>query len=224
MSNDADRLIDDLFTRLRDTESQTGERDSAAETRINSHLVKQPSAPYYMAQTIIMQEAAIKQLKAELDAAQAARPSSGGFLAGLFGGGQPASAAPQAASMQAPQPGNNRYSQYAAPSRGPSFLGGALQTAAGVAGGVVMGNLLMDMFSHHSPTEIVDVINQTPPLDASTAPAADMNGGMDQDNLTDTGFMPGSDWGNGDFGTSGFDGNGFDGGGFDDGFDDFSSF
>lgn len=88
---------------------------------------------------------------------------SRGFFGGLFGGGQPHQQAPQ---YQQPPYQQSQYrpgAQYAPPppqyppsyqpgmfQRGGSgFLGSALTTAAGVAGGVVVGNALMDMFSGH---------------------------------------------------------------------------
>jgi hypothetical protein len=104
------------------------------------------------------------------------RPGGGGFFSGLFGGGSRAQAAPppqgdprwggQGAQPQQPyyqQPG---YQQSAPPPpqyppnyqqgmfqqrSGSGFLGSALTTAAGVAGGVVAGEALMNLFSpHHS--------------------------------------------------------------------------
>ncbi|KEZ72392.1 ABC transporter substrate-binding protein, partial [Pseudomonas syringae pv. syringae FF5] len=43
------------------------------------------------------------------------------------------------------------------------FLGGALKTAAGVAGGVLLAEGISSMFSHHSqPQEIVEVIHDAP--------------------------------------------------------------
>ncbi len=133
----------------------------------------QPAAPYYMAQTILIQEAAIKQLNDRIQALesqvsqlQAAKPSSGGFLSGLFGGGgssrgsDPIPGAEQYGRPQAsaqpqytPPPQQNYAPQAAA--RGGGFMAGALQTAAGVAGGVVLGNMLTNMFSGSHPQEIV---------------------------------------------------------------------
>ncbi|NQD19012.1 DUF2076 domain-containing protein, partial [Pseudomonas aeruginosa] len=56
-----------------------------------------------------------------------------------------------------------------APSRASGFLGGALQTAAGVAGGMLVADLLTGMFRHSQPQEIVEVIQDVPVdnLDAS---------------------------------------------------------
>jgi uncharacterized protein len=250
MNNEASVLIDSLFERIETAEKNTGERDKEAEAQINKHLVANPAAPYYMAQTIIMQEAALKQLNArveELERKALAKPSSGGFLSGLFGGEQNSSqhsfqdTTKQRSgwgggnvSQQGFQQSNNQ-SQGAG--RGSSFLGGALQTAAGVAGGMVVGNMLMNMFSHHSEAEMVNVINETPASsDLGAATEADQGGfgqaGFDQSGESldpNRGFgQAGFDQANmdqSDIDSGGVDQGGFDGGGFDDmgGFDDFGS-
>lgn len=186
-------LIDGLFSRLRDVEGQSAPREAQAEALINEHVARQPAAPYYMAQAIIVQENAIQQLDArvkELEAQietlkrtqSAPQQSSGGFLSGLFGGGrsqpqQPASTqvAPQPArsGWQEPAFGNRNgfgqqpgfgqqagFGQRGMPAQGGGFLSGALQTAAGVAGGMVLGNMLMDMFQGDEAAQ--DVAAQAP--------------------------------------------------------------
>lgn len=140
-----------------------------------------------MAQTILIEEAAIKQLNDRIQALesqvsqlQAAKPSSGGFLSGLFGGGgssrgsDPIPGAEQYGRPQAsaqpqytPPPQQNYAPQAAA--RGGGFMAGALQTAAGVAGGVVLGNMLTNMFSGSHPQEIVNIIEEKPQPDAASA-------------------------------------------------------
>ena len=160
MQSEEQRLIDGLFSRLKEAEAHSASRDASAEERIAQHVSAQPAAPYYVAQTILIQEAAIKQLNDRIQALesqvsqlQAAKPSSGGFLSGLFGGGgssrgsDPIPGAEQYGRPQAsaqpqytPPPQQNYAPQAAA--RGGGFMAGALQTAAGVAGGVVLGNML----------------------------------------------------------------------------------
>jgi hypothetical protein len=140
-----------------------------------------------MAQTILIQEAAIKQLNDRIQALesqvsqlQAAKPSSGGFLSGLFGGGgssrgsDPIPGAEQYGRPQAsaqPQYAPQQQQNYApqAAARGGGFMAGALQTAAGVAGGVVLGNMLTNMFSGSHPQEIVNIIEEKPQPDAPAA-------------------------------------------------------
>jgi len=169
MQNQEQQLIDNLFNRLKQAESQGGARDAGAEQLIQQHLQRQPGAPYYMSQAILIQEAALKKLNAQVSElenrlAQAQQQptqqqSSGGFLSGLFGGGSRPAAQPQPAWNNAPPP-QSAPPQAAAPARGTGFLGGALQTAVGVAGGVVMADMLTSMFHHSQPDEIVNIINE----------------------------------------------------------------
>ncbi|ORM67949.1 DUF2076 domain-containing protein [Pantoea rwandensis] len=179
MQNEEQQLIDSLFSRLKQAETQSGPRDAGAEQLIKQHLQSQPGAPYYMSQAILIQEAALKKLNAQVEdlenrlaqaqQQQAPQQSSGGFLSSLFGGGS-RPAAPQQQQQQpvwnsAPQQPQQQYAQpqqqYAAPpARGTGFLGGALQTAVGVAGGVVMADMLTSMFHHSQPEEIVNIINE----------------------------------------------------------------
>ncbi|HBV38465.1 MAG TPA: DUF2076 domain-containing protein [Erwinia sp.] len=171
MQSEEQKLIESLFARLKQAEAQSGPRDAAAEKLIQQQLQQQPGAPYYMAQAILIQEAALKQLNnrvSELEAKLSAQPqqTSGGFLSGLFGGGRQQQ--PQQSSYNAPQqpaawgntPQQQPYSAPAAPSATRGFLGGALQTAVGVAGGVVMADMLTSMFHHSQPEEIVNIINE----------------------------------------------------------------
>lgn len=181
MQSEEQKLIDGLFSRLRDVEGQSAPRDAQAESLIKEYVSRQPAAPYYMAQAILVQENALKQLDArvkeleaqieELKQKQTAAPqqSSGGFLSGLFGGGrsEPQQPARQPVNAQQPartggwqepgMPGRGGFGQQPAYGQQPGFgqraasgaggfMSGALQTAAGVAGGMVLGNMLMNMF------------------------------------------------------------------------------
>lgn len=191
MQSEEKNLIDGLFSRLRNAEGQSAPRDPQAESVIREHVARQPAAPYYMAQAIIVQESAIQQLdgrvkeleaeieQLKLQAQNASRqPSSGGFLAGLFGGGrsepqpqQPVArpqpvTRPAASGWSEPgygnqggfgqQPGFQRGAYAPQPGGGGGFLSGALQTAAGVAGGMVLGNLLMDMFQDEEAPAVAE--------------------------------------------------------------------
>ncbi|MCC3717276.1 DUF2076 domain-containing protein [Rouxiella badensis] len=189
MQSEEQRLIEGLFSRLQQAESNTAPRDAEAERLIQSYVSKQPSVPYYMAQAMIIQEAALKRLNAQVQdlqqqvaqlqnqlqtQAQNSKPQSTGFLAGLFGGGgQPQN---QQSSGSGPIPGtqqNNGWGNNAAPAQpayqqapptaaaapiGSGFIGGALKTAAGVAGGVVLADMLTGMFHQSRPEEIVNVV------------------------------------------------------------------
>ncbi len=91
-------------------------------------------------------------------AAQPAPQPSRGFFGSVFGGGQQAAPPPPPPQYQQPQYQQPQYAppppQYAPgyqpgmfQQRGSGFLGSALTTAAGVAGGMVAGNALMNLFS-----------------------------------------------------------------------------
>ena len=144
-----------------------------AEASSTTASPSQPGAPYYMAQTIVMQEAAltaaqarIEELEAEAEAAASSR--GGGLLSGLFG----APARPPRSAHAMPQVA--RRDPDAAPRQAPGgpggggFLAGAAQTAMGVAGGVLLGNAIAGMFGG--------------PAEAGEAPAEE---------LEETGVAPG---------------------------------
>ncbi|OLU26272.1 ABC transporter substrate-binding protein [Pseudomonas sp. PA15(2017)] len=216
MNSEEQTLIDGLFTRLQEAEHEGGLRDSEAEAQIKSHLARQPAAPYYMAQALLIQEAAIKrldqrvrELEAQAADAQRQRAGGGGFLSGLFGGGQTAGT-PQPSQRPAGW-GETRFSQNAnvapvaptgmpgaAPAaQGGGFMRGALQTAAGVAGGVMVADLLTNMFHHDQPQEIVEVIRDEAPVQDSFANGLDdatYAGNSDMSNDIDTDAFDSSDF------------------------------
>lgn len=67
MDTNTKQIIDGLFERLAQAEKQNSNRDREAESLIEKHVVAHPAAPYYMAQTMVMQEATIKQLHAQVE-------------------------------------------------------------------------------------------------------------------------------------------------------------
>ena len=143
--------------------------DPEADALIAELFARYPAARYRITQTAFVQEHAlaeaqnrIRQLQADLDQARqllaAAPPASpqaaprpSGFFGGLFGGGAQAAApgaqpGPQPAYAPPPQyPPNYQPGMFQR--QGSGFLGSALTTAAGVAGGMVVGNALMDLLS-----------------------------------------------------------------------------
>ena len=224
MNSEEQTLIDGLFSRLQQAETEAAPRDAQAETRIKEHLTRQPAAGYFMTQAILVQEAALKsldeqnkqltqqvqRLQAELQSAkaQSAAPASsggGGFLSSIFGGSsRPAptqSAAPSSTGgRREPAPQQNyaapapqqhvgapppNYAQQAAPAAGSSFLGGAMKTAAGVAGGVLLAEGISSLFHHNQQPQVVEEIIEQP------APASDQgNWGND-----DQKFAGNDSWG-----------------------------
>lgn len=153
--------------------------DPDADRFLTQEFQQYPEARYRITQMAVVQEVAlveaqnrIQQLQFQLQQAQQAlqqqaqaqqRPASGGFLGGLFGGGQrgpqgqPQQAAPpgwggnaSAPPQYQPQPQPLPYGAQPGMFRGGTgFLGSALSTATGVAGGMLAANALTDLFSGH---------------------------------------------------------------------------
>ena len=167
-------LITTLLTRLKNAGGQP--KDPEAEALIRRAMTEQPDAPYYLVQTVLIQDLSlhnaqnrITDLEKQLaDAQQAAKPAATSFLGGLFGSPTPAPApssnppvgpwtrAPQVASAPPAQP----YSQggYTQPGSGQpmpagGFMGGGmggggfLRAAAATAAGVAGGALLFQGIS-----------------------------------------------------------------------------
>ncbi|MFL1418643.1 DUF2076 domain-containing protein [Pseudomonas fildesensis] len=228
MNSEEQTLIDGLFSRLQQAETDSAPRDAQAEAQIKEHMTRQPAAGYYMTQSILVQEHALKsldaqnkqqaqqiqQLQDELQRAKstqpAAAPSSGGFLSSIFGGSSrdtpAAQSAPPASGGGWREPARPSFGQpapqqnYAAPQQnyqqpqqpaaapvGSGFLGGALKTAAGVAGGVMLAQGISSLFNHNSqqPQVVEEIIREEP------APASD-NGNVGND---DQKFAGNDNWG-----------------------------
>jgi uncharacterized protein len=144
-------LITTLLARLKSAGGQP--KDPEAEALIRQAMSEQPDAPYYLAQTVLIQDLSlhnaqnrIADLEKQLaDAQQAAKPTVTSFLGGLFGSHPPAPPAgsgppagpwtrsPQVAAAPPAQP----YGQggYAQPGYGQSVPGGGGSMGGGMGGG-----------------------------------------------------------------------------------------
>jgi uncharacterized protein len=176
------KAIDELFAKLAEVERSGGARDAEAEGLIREKIASQPGSPYYMAQAIVFQEQALRTAQeqiADLERQLAERPAGGGFLSGLFGGGQPQTPTrPQDRSAVPSGLGQPMAGMTAG--RGGGFLAGAAQTAAGVAGGVLLGNAIAGMFGgDEAKAATPQQTAQTPPAEEPQAePASDEGGGF----------------------------------------------
>ena len=149
MDRNDQSAIEDLFAKLATVERQSPQRDAGAEAFIRERIAAQPGAPYYMAQTIVVQEQALRAAQARIEelegqavaaAGEARQP--GGPFGSLFGDSRPnrrAGSVPSGgrvggAASQRPLPAAQRG--------GGSFLAGAAQTAMGVAGGMLLANVI----------------------------------------------------------------------------------
>lgn len=175
------QAIESLFARLDHVERQANPRDAEADRYIRERIEAQPGAPYFMAQTIVVQEQALENAERrieELEARLAQPQRSGGLLSGIFGGGQPQRPAPSAAGRASPWGGAQGRDALPARQGGPAgggFLAGAAQTAMGVAGGVLIGNALAGLFGGN---EAQAAEEDEPPADDG---GADFDTGDDMD-------------------------------------------
>lgn len=185
MKDEEKNLIENLFHRLKKAELNTSERDSSADELIQNLVKKQPASSYYMTQTILIQETAIKKMSMKIEELKMRIKSLNNnnnkeesnkktsFLSSFF----KKNPTPQKASnddiwkkkedILPPNYSNTTVlpttqSLPTVNSRSSSFLGSALQTATGVAGGMILGNMLMNVFSHSKPEEdIFDTVNKS---------------------------------------------------------------
>lgn len=170
------QMIDDLFSRVKQAEDQATASQQAPEPEALSHIFKRlqesPNAAYYMAQALVVQDEALKglaarveDLEAQLAETQRQAPAQGGFLSSLFGGAPraPQQRRPMSQSSRSMGGGSagiggaspwggassaqGRHGQAFSQAPRGSFLAGAMQTAVGVAGGVLLGNAVASMFS-----------------------------------------------------------------------------
>jgi uncharacterized protein len=164
MDQNERRIIDDLFERLRKAEEQSVPRDPEAEALIARHVAAQPAAPYYMAQAIVVQQDALARARATIEQLerQVAERRSGGFLGGLFGGGEEAQAPAAPARGDGSSGGSGRYQRAGG---GGGFLAGAMQTALGVAGGFLIADALSGLLS---PDDAAAAAPEAGPDDASS--------------------------------------------------------
>ena len=171
MDRNDQRAIEGLFGKLAEVERNSAPRDAESEAFIRQQIARQPGAPYYMAQTIVVQEQALEAAQARIEAleAQAAEPprQPGGLLGSLFRDNR----AP-ARSGSVPRIGRSQGTGSVQPipaaaqaPRGGGFLSGAAQTAMGVAGGMLLASAIGGMFGGNGEAHAAEAPGEEPPAD-----------------------------------------------------------
>jgi hypothetical protein len=150
MNSQEQRLIEDLFTRLQSI--STAEKDEDAEQHIRGLVARFPDAPYYLTQSVLVQQQALDRADARIkeleQLAQQARPGSQRSATSFLGG----SSVPQTGRRDpdVPRPAEQlAQSPWAQPSparSGGGFLSSALSTATGVAGGMFLADSIRSLF------------------------------------------------------------------------------
>jgi uncharacterized protein len=150
---EADRLIGDLFNRYPETRYRLTQLAFVQEHALTEAQNRIQRLEWELQQT--------QQAAQQAQQQQRGATGGGGFFSGLFGGGARSAPPPQQGAPAWNQGGAQPGYQQAAPPpqyapgyqpgmfqrQGSGFLGSALTTAAGVAGGLIAGNALMNLFS-----------------------------------------------------------------------------
>jgi hypothetical protein len=138
------QAIDDLFQHLNQSATQPGPRDHEADARIRQHIQAGPPwLLYEMAQRLVGQQAALRQLRTQLSDCQQQLRQGGGAPAGFarqgYRGNEPPYPQPQQYPQQYQRAGNQGQGQG-------GFLAGAGQIALGVGGGILAAEALGSLF------------------------------------------------------------------------------
>lgn len=184
LSYDDRRAIEGLFDRLAQVERQNSHRDPEAEQMIDESIRRQPNAPYYLAQTVVVQQAALEEADRRIQDLEAKLRTQ------LTDGRRDGPRGPWDRVRDTREDRYERRGTFG----GGGFLAGAAQTAMGVAGGMLLGNMMGSLFGAGA-------------AHASESPADNQHGGSSdaaQDQEVDAGNEHDLADG-GDFGGDGFE-------------------
>ncbi|HEV2548325.1 MAG TPA: DUF2076 domain-containing protein [Stellaceae bacterium] len=150
-------LVIQLLARVKQHAAEA--KDPEAEALIRQAMAAQPDAPYFLVQTVLMQDMALQQAQERIRQLEAqaapAKPAATSFLGGAGRGSVPSAGAwTQSAPAAPPPPPAAAWTQggapfAAAPSPGSSFLHQAATTAAGIAGGALLFEGIRSLFGSH---------------------------------------------------------------------------
>ena len=206
------QMISDLFTRI----GRLGpiEKDREAAQMIGEAVKQIPDAPYFLVQSVLVQDEALRQADARIHELEgSSEQPSGSFLrARSVSGGSVPSVGPRALSgVHEPMP--EREPALSAPAPG-GFLASALSTAASVAGGMLLADSIRGLFGgHYGSAELGSPHADQAALDRAQDEAQDARDDADSarqdlaaddavlDEMQDAQDDAGGDWGGGDMDT-----------------------
>jgi hypothetical protein len=153
MNQNDETMIDKLFQQLEQAAAQTTNRDPGADAYIKQRVQQQPELLYNMVQTLILQQKALQNAKAQVESLQREKGAK-----------------------QAPAPAQSQQS-----SQGSSFLAGAAETAVGVAGGIFLADAVGSIFDSVDYDVAADAVDDA--YEAGLEDAADLDDGFGFDDL-----------------------------------------
>jgi uncharacterized protein len=149
-------LVTQLLVRVKEHAAEA--KDAEAEALIRQAMAAQPDAPYFLVQTVLMQDMALQQAQERLRQLEAqaapAKAAATSFLGGAGRGSVPSAGAwtqsqPAAPPPPAAAPWTQAGVPFAAAAPGGGFLQQAATTAAGIAGGALLFEGIRSLFGSH---------------------------------------------------------------------------
>lgn len=172
MNTNEMRLISELSDQLKSMNISSSEKDVDADKAIQATIASLPDAIYKLVQVALVQHLALEQLRNQVaqlktsmqSQAQSPQPSKG-FLDDLkekFLGRSSTNSNIGTTAVPQQSPPSMMASPQTSHSSG--FLGQAMTVGAGVAGGMLLGNAIESLFTHHAsssafnsqPSEVVE--------------------------------------------------------------------
>lgn len=148
MNPQEQRLIEDLFNRLKSV--STSEKDADAAQLIREIVARFPDAPYYLTQSVLVQQQALDRADARIkeleEQVQQTRQSEQRSASSFLGGSSvPPTGRRYPDAGPTERPNDGPWAQPSS-SRGGGFLSSALSTATGVAGGMFLADSIRSLF------------------------------------------------------------------------------
>ncbi|BGI51368.1 MAG: DUF2076 domain-containing protein [Buchnera aphidicola (Ceratovacuna japonica)] len=164
MNSEESTLIKNLFKKINSTEKKFSKKDDEANSLILDLVKKNPNAHYYMVQSLLVQDEVILRLNNNIidlknkikELKSFKKNTKKSFLSNFFNFNKDDDINKKKTYSKSENLNNNstissdrsntKDSYFSGCQNNGSFLGNALQTAAGVAGGIAFGNLLTSLF------------------------------------------------------------------------------
>jgi uncharacterized protein len=150
MNSEERQLIANLFERLRTLDSTA--KDPEADQFIRDLIRQFPDAPYFLVQSVLVQEQALRNADARIRALEEAARGEGDRPRSFLGGARSGDTGSRPLSSSEPSdegPWSRSSRPQATPqgdSRPGGFLSSALSTATGVAGGMFLADSIRSLF------------------------------------------------------------------------------
>ncbi|WP_343154899.1 DUF2076 family protein [Buchnera aphidicola (Pseudoregma panicola)] len=206
MNSEERNLIKNLFKKIDNIEKKFSKKDNEANDLILDLMKKNPNSHYYIVQSLLVQDEVILRLnnniidlKKKIEELKTfKKKTKRSFLSNFFNFDKKDSPKKNNINNNSENINNkdnssnydynHKQSCFSGYQNNGSFLGNALQTAAGVAGGIAFGNLLTSLFhSNRYDQPIINDVHNTNffNLEENSKNSLESNSITEEDNLVD---------------------------------------